>query len=63
MTTDLIGPPSISSRKAATSFGFQEVGRHIRGDWLNTWIAAQPRSTPRVWASTQAARRGHVGAD
>ena len=21
--------------------------RHMRGDWLKIWIAAQPRSTPR----------------
>src|SRR5215207_7036996 len=35
------------------SFGFQLVGRHWRGDWLNTWIAWQPRSTPRSCACTR----------
>ena len=35
------------------SSSFQRVGRHMRGDWLNTWIASQPRSTPRAWASTR----------
>src|SRR5215203_3164070 len=35
------------------SFGFQLVGRHWRGDWLKTWIAVQPRSTPRACACTR----------
>ena len=53
ITTDLIGPSSISSRKAAMSGSFHCVGRHIRGDWLNTWIASQPRFTPRSCAFTR----------
>ena len=32
---------------------FQRVGRHMRGDWLKTWIASQPRSTPRSCACTR----------
>src|SRR5687767_7124332 len=35
------------------SSSFQRVGRHMRGDWLNTWIASHPRSTPRSWAFTR----------
>ena len=35
------------------SGSFHCVGRHIRGDWLNTWIASQPRSTPRSCAFTR----------
>src|SRR3954452_11651239 len=53
MAADSIGPSFISSRNSATSSGFQRVGRHMRGDWLKTWIAAQPRSTPRPWAATR----------
>ena len=34
------------------SSSFQRVGRHWRGDWLKTWIASQPRSTPRWCACT-----------
>ena len=40
-------------RNSATSSGFQRVGRHWRGDWLNTCIASQPRSTARSCASTR----------
>ena len=50
--TERIGPPFIRSRNSATSSGFQRVGRHWRGDWLKTWIASQPRSTPRSCACT-----------
>src|SRR5829696_8810475 len=53
IVTDSIGPSFISSRNSATSSGFQRVGLHMRGDWLKTWIASQPRSTPRRWASTR----------
>ena len=35
------------------SSSFQRVGRHWRGDWLKTWIASQPRSTPRSCACTR----------
>ena len=52
MVTDSIGPSFIRSRNSAMSSGFQRVGRHWRGDWLNTWIASQPRSTPRWCACT-----------
>ena len=52
ITTDLIGPPSISERNSAMSSSFQRVGRHMRGDWLKTCIASQPRSTPRSCAFT-----------
>src|SRR5829696_5074768 len=53
LVTDWIVASFISSRNSATSSGFQRVGLHMRGDWLNTWIASQPRSTPRRWASTR----------
>ncbi len=45
------------------SSSFQRVGFHMRGDWLNTWIASQPISTPRAWAFTSPPGRGYVGAD
>ena len=45
------------------SSSFQRVGRHMRGDWLKTWIASQPRSTPRVVRVDQAARGGDMSAD
>src|SRR5215208_5859276 len=48
-----MGPSSISSRKAAMSSSFQRVGRHMRGDWLNTCMASHPRSTARPWAFTR----------
>src|SRR5918992_2272275 len=35
------------------SSSFQRVGRHWRGDWLKTWMAWQPRCTPRSWACTR----------
>jgi glutamyl/glutaminyl-tRNA synthetase len=35
------------------SSSFQRVGRHWRGDWLKTWMASQPRCTPRSWACTR----------
>jgi hypothetical protein len=35
------------------SSGFQRVGRHMRGDWLNTCMASQPRSTARSCAATK----------
>ena len=34
------------------SSSFQRVGLHMRGDWLNTWIASQPMSCPRSQAFT-----------
>ena len=40
----------MSSLNSATSSGFQLVGRHWRGFWLNTWIDSAPISTPRAWA-------------
>src|SRR3954447_17715579 len=43
----------MSSRNWAMSSGFQRVGRHARGDWLNTCMASQPRSTARPWALTR----------
>src|ERR687895_789508 len=41
-----MGPSAISCLKAATSSGFQRVGRHARGDWPQTCIASHERSTP-----------------
>src|SRR3954447_17938998 len=43
----------MSSRNSAMSSGFQRVGRQARGDWLNTCIASQPRSTARPWTFTR----------
>src|SRR5918996_990622 len=40
------------SLKAATSSGFQRVGRHALGDWPQICMAAQPRSTARSCACT-----------
>src|SRR3990170_4610489 len=53
ITTDRIGPSAMRSRKAATSSGFQRVGRHCRGDCPHTCIASQPRSTARSCACTR----------
>src|ERR671914_723255 len=53
IVTDLTGPSAMSSRKAATSSGFQCVGRHARGDWPQTCIASQPRSAARSCACTR----------
>src|SRR5947209_50528 len=45
-----MGPSAISARNPSMSARLYSVGRHIRGDWLKTWIASQPISTPRSWA-------------
>src|SRR5918992_245773 len=53
IVTDFTGPSAISSLKAATSSGFQCVGRQVRGDCPQTCIASQPRSTARSCACTR----------
>ena len=45
------------------SSSFQLVGRHMRGDWLNTWIAVTAALHAARVRCHEAARRGHVGAD
>src|SRR5215216_7202343 len=53
MTTERIGPSSISDRNSAMSSSFHAVGRHMRGDWLKICIASQPISAARPCAATR----------
>ena len=45
------------------SSSFQRVGLHIRGDWLKTWIASAPISTPAPVGLDEAAGGRDVRAD